>query len=178
MTTISALSLISANRPQQIWPCWRDIGSTYEAHLPELESLYNELQIDVSTFLANLEADQILIMDQTGHRVVIKHYNTEPGRIQAKASLYPDAQVIASFKQLLEVTAITRYVRLDIIYYNVYTENMTYDDSLMDQLIDREIQILDDNPDDIISFNSFTYNPQIHTSIPCEPGEILIYRRE
>jgi hypothetical protein len=88
----------------------------------------------------------------------------------------PDRYVVQIHKDIPEVSLIAKVDSSGMYSYNIYTTNQTYDDILMERLIDYEMLVMEKYSKLLISISHYTYDPKIN--IRCISGnEKILFER-
>lgn len=84
--------------------------------------------------------------------------------------------VLEKYRGIQQVSAITSARQEDFSQFTVYTSNPHYDDQLMNQLIDLEIELKHQFPDLLFAIEYLTFIPDRGKDIPLSQKESLIYQ--
>lgn len=148
------------------------------------ERLYNEL---MKRFLEKNEgsSDSTLQIRKTRpsdfSSGILDKSSTIKIRTERFVQVHPEEErmetaVVKTFKDFDEVTLITKAKTENLIIFNVFTSNLEYDDQLTKKLISFEFDIIEMFPDEMFSFNFYTFNPEVNNELPIDVGEKLLYK--
>lgn len=85
-------------------------------------------------------------------------------------------EVVNKFRAFPQVSLITRVNSPDLVLFNIFTDNLKYDDDLLTRLIEIELDILDLFPSRLMDFYYRTYNPAVQKSPVFSPSTQILYK--